>query len=85
MSAPMTLEGVARPAIDGERDAPDQLVRGLQDDVYGLALRTLWNREDAEDATQEILVCVITQLRNSTFVARSGPRCTGSPSTTSSM
>lgn len=31
-------------------------------DIYGLALRMLWNREDAEDATQEILVRVVTRL-----------------------
>ena len=39
-----------------------ELVRALQDDVYGLALRMLWNREDAEDATQEILVRTVTRL-----------------------
>jgi RNA polymerase sigma factor (sigma-70 family) len=42
-------------------------VRGLQDDVYGLALRMLWNREDAEDATQEILVRAITRLSQFNF------------------
>ena len=31
-------------------------------DVYGLALRMLWNRADAENATQEILVRAITRL-----------------------
>jgi RNA polymerase sigma factor (sigma-70 family) len=34
----------------------------LQGDVYGLALRMLWNHEDAEDATQEILVRTVTRL-----------------------
>jgi RNA polymerase sigma factor (sigma-70 family) len=56
------LEDVAKRAIDGDRDALDRLVRALQDDVYGLALRMLWNREDAEDATQEILVRTVTRL-----------------------
>lgn len=58
----MTLEDTARRAVDGDADALDRLVRALQGDVYGLALRMLWNREDAEDATQEILVRVVTRL-----------------------
>ena len=47
------IEDIARRAIDGDREALDRVVRDLQNDVYGLALRMLWNREDAEDATQE--------------------------------
>ncbi|HYB95431.1 MAG TPA: RNA polymerase sigma factor [Vicinamibacterales bacterium] len=57
-----TLEELARRAVEGDRDALDGVVRELQRDVYGLALRMLWNREDAEDATQEILVRVVTRL-----------------------
>ena len=63
----MTLEDVARRALDGDRDAVEQLVRDLQGDVYGLALRMLWNREDAEDATQEILVRAVTRLAQFDF------------------
>jgi DNA-directed RNA polymerase specialized sigma24 family protein len=55
MATPILLEGLALQALEGDRDALDSLVRALQGDVYGLALRMLWNREDAEDATQEIL------------------------------
>jgi RNA polymerase sigma factor (sigma-70 family) len=66
----MTLEDVARRAIDGERDALNSLVRQLQGDIYGLALRMLWNREDAEDATQEILVRVVTRLSQFDFRSR---------------
>jgi RNA polymerase sigma factor (sigma-70 family) len=56
------LEDLARQAIGGNHEALDRLVRALQGDVYGLALRMLWNREDAEDATQEILVRTVTRL-----------------------
>jgi RNA polymerase sigma factor (sigma-70 family) len=42
-------------------------VSALQGDVYGLALRMLWNREDAEDATQEILVRAVTRLAQFDF------------------
>src|SRR5215470_15542893 len=67
---PMALEDLARDAIDGDHDALDRLVRALQSDVYGLALRMLWNREDAEDATQEILVRVVTRLAQFDFRSR---------------
>jgi RNA polymerase sigma factor (sigma-70 family) len=66
----MTIEDLARKAVDGDRDAVEQLVRDLQGDVYGLALRMLWNREDAEDATQEILVRVVTRLAQFDFRSR---------------
>lgn len=58
----MSLDELARQATAGDHDALGGLTRGLQPDIYGLALRMLWNREDAEDATQEILVRIITRL-----------------------
>jgi RNA polymerase sigma factor (sigma-70 family) len=64
------LEDLARVAVDGDRDALDELVKVLQGDVYGLALRMLWNREDAEDATQEILVRAVTRLSQFDFRSR---------------
>jgi RNA polymerase sigma factor (sigma-70 family) len=67
MMAEMSLEELARTALDGGQDALDRLVRALQGDVYGLALRMLWNREDAEDATQEILVRTVTRLSQFDF------------------
>ena len=70
MAQPMTLEDIARLAIDGNREALDRLVRELQSDIYGLALRMLWNRADAEDATQEILVRVVTRLSQFDFRSR---------------
>src|SRR4029453_5802263 len=63
----MTVEAVAKRVLEGDRDALDTLVRELQGDVYGLALRMLWNREDAEDATQEILVRTVTRLSQFDF------------------
>jgi RNA polymerase sigma factor (sigma-70 family) len=62
-----TLEDLARQAVAGDRDALDRLVRELQNDVFGLALRMLWNHEDAEDATQEILVRIVTRLSQFDF------------------
>ena len=51
MTAPRSLEDLARRAIGGDREALDLVARELQGDIYGLALRMLWNKEDAEDAT----------------------------------
>src|SRR5438093_5376957 len=67
MGQSTTLEDVARRAVDGDREALDSLVQTVQGDIYGLALRMLWNREDAEDATQEILVRVVTRLSQFDF------------------
>jgi RNA polymerase sigma factor (sigma-70 family) len=67
MNMPILLETLARQALDGDPEALDTLVRALQDDIYRLALRMLWNREDAEDATQEILVRIVTRLSQFEF------------------
>lgn len=56
------LEELARRASHGDRGALDALLRALQDDVYRLALRMLGHPADAEDAAQEILVKVVTNL-----------------------
>jgi RNA polymerase sigma factor (sigma-70 family) len=49
-------------AKGGDAAALEDLVRALKDDVYNLALRMLWHPADAEDATQEILIKLVTRL-----------------------
>ncbi|MEU6643794.1 sigma-70 family RNA polymerase sigma factor [Saccharomonospora sp. NPDC046836] len=49
-------------AVDGDKAALEQVVRLLQDPLYRLALRMVWRPADAEDATQEILIRVVTRL-----------------------
>jgi RNA polymerase sigma factor (sigma-70 family) len=56
------LDALAVAARDGDRAALEALVGALSDDLYRLALRMVWHPEDAEDATQEILVKVLTKL-----------------------
>lgn len=63
------LEQAVARAQDGDREALEQVVDAIRDDVYRLALRFLWHPEDAEDAAQEILVRVVTRL--SSFAHRS--------------
>lgn len=52
---------VAR-AQAGDADALEQAVRAVRDRVYRLSLRMTARPPDAEDATQEILIRVITRL-----------------------
>lgn len=52
-------------AVRGDKAALESLINNIQDFVYNLALRMLGTPSDAEDATQEIIIKVITQL--STF------------------
>jgi RNA polymerase sigma factor (sigma-70 family) len=56
------LESDVARARAGDRDALESVVGAVQKDVYGVALRFLWHPQDAEDATQEILIRVITSL-----------------------
>jgi len=56
------LEDLVQQAKAGNKDALESLVRRIQDRVYGLALRMLGYPADAEDATQEILVKIVTHL-----------------------
>lgn len=46
----------------GQLPALDQLLRRHRPWVFNLALRMVWRREAAEDATQEILVKAVTHL-----------------------
>ncbi|MBF6180530.1 RNA polymerase sigma factor [Nocardia otitidiscaviarum] len=63
------LEGLAARAVAGDADALEQLCRELQDLIYRLALRFSSDPEAAADATQEILILVVTHL--SEFEGRS--------------
>lgn len=57
-----SLDAIAARALDGDRHALAVLCRRLQGPIFRLALRMLGSQHDAEDATQEILVQVITHL-----------------------
>lgn len=48
--------------LEGDKQSLEKLINSVQPLVFNLALRFLWNRMDAEDATQEILIKVVTHL-----------------------
>ncbi len=60
MSTP--VEALVVQAKNGDKKALEDVIRGIQALIYGLAIRMLWHPADAEDATQEILIKVITHL-----------------------
>lgn len=49
-------------ARNGERAALNELLRRIERPVFNIALRFLVHKENAEDATQEILIKIITNL-----------------------
>ncbi|MCW2309835.1 RNA polymerase sigma factor [Rhodobium gokarnense] len=49
-------------AREGDRAALEEIVRAAERPVYNLALRMLANPADAEDASQEILIKIVTHL-----------------------
>jgi DNA-directed RNA polymerase specialized sigma24 family protein len=61
MAAPSaTMNEVVKRAQRGESAALEELITTIQPKIYGLALRMLWHPEDAKDATQEILLRIVT-------------------------
>ena len=59
------LQVLTEKATAGDKKALETLITGVQDIVFNLSLRMLGTFADAEDATQDILLKVITHL--STF------------------
>ena len=57
-----TIETLVGQAKEGDKDALEEVIRRIQDRIYGLAIQMLAHPADAEDATQEILVKIITHL-----------------------
>ncbi|MBX3720345.1 MAG: RNA polymerase sigma factor [Turneriella sp.] len=49
-------------AVGGNPVALERILGAAQDPVYNLALRFLWHPQDAQDATQEILIRIMTNL-----------------------
>jgi RNA polymerase sigma factor (sigma-70 family) len=56
------LETLVSMAKEGDQKALEELVLQIQDKIYGLALRMLYHPSDAEDASQEILLKIVTHL-----------------------
>lgn len=62
MKAADVDDALVQRAREGDLDALEALLRRIQGMVYNLAVRMLGQREDAQDATQEVLLRVTTHL-----------------------
>lgn len=56
------IKELVKCAKEGDRDALESLVKLISDRIYRFALKMLYQTTDAEDATQEILIKIITKL-----------------------
>jgi RNA polymerase sigma factor (sigma-70 family) len=56
------LRRLAFAAGEGDPAALALVIDAVRDDVYRLALRMLWHPDDAEDATQEALIRIMTRI-----------------------
>ena len=63
----MHIDTHIKQAIDGDKLALEKVIIFIKDDIYYLALRMLANPEDAKDATQEIIIKIITKLSSFKF------------------
>ena len=62
MKIPDVEPGLRTAAVEGDIVAIDRILQAIRSGVFNLAVRMLGNREDAADATQEILLKVVTHL-----------------------
>jgi RNA polymerase sigma factor (sigma-70 family) len=62
-------QSLVQRARAGDRDALEALIKRHQGWIYNIAVRMLFHPQDAEDATQEILIKILTRL--SSFEGRS--------------
>ena len=71
------MESISKKLIEksilGNRQALEKIVENIQERIFGLALRMLYDPDDAEDACQEILIRVVTNL--ATFKGDSAFEC----------
>lgn len=72
MTGDDALAALVERAQGGDAGALEDVVRAVQDDVFGLAQRMLGHPDDAHDAAQEVLIRIVTKL--STFRGESGFR-----------
>ena len=56
------LETLVKQSVKGDKKALEEVIIQIQDLIYNLAIRMLWHPDDAKDATQDILIKVITNL-----------------------
>lgn len=82
MHTKINKETLVQRAAGGDRAALEETLAGVQELVFNLSLRMLGTFHDAEDASQDILVKVMTRLSSFRGRAPSTPGYSASRSTT---
>jgi RNA polymerase sigma factor (sigma-70 family) len=57
------IENLVDSAISGNSSALESVLKEAQGFIYRLTLRMLWNPTDAEDATQEVLIRIMQNIK----------------------
>ena len=57
-------EKLIKSCLVGNKKSLEKLIKSIDDLVYNLSLRFLWNKADAEDATQEILIKITFETQD---------------------
>lgn len=63
------IETKVKAAVQGDKTALEEVVQAIQQMIFNLAVRMLWHPGEAKDATQEVLIRIVTNL--STFQHKS--------------
>jgi len=58
----MSEKELINKCLNGDRKSLEQLINSVRDNIFNMALKFLYSKEDAEDATQEILIKILTNL-----------------------
>lgn len=60
---PITDEALIAGALEGSKRALETLLKRHQDYIYNISLRLFLDPDDALDATQEVLIKIVTGLK----------------------
>lgn len=58
------INEIVTKATNGDKTALNDVIKSIEKLVYNLSIKMLWNIDDAKDASQEILIKIITNLSN---------------------
>jgi len=61
------LETLVKKAVEGDKVALNAMLENIQKYIYNISIKILYHPENAKDATQEILIKIVTHLSSFNF------------------
>ncbi|MBS1669564.1 MAG: RNA polymerase sigma factor [Bacteroidetes bacterium] len=61
------IEILVKKAVEGDKSALNALLESIQQYIYNISIKILFHPENAKDATQEILIKIVTHLSSFNF------------------